>query len=127
MPAFDRAWIDAVCAACDPVFAAADVGFVRQFSLSEPGHVSAILWEAEPLRFAARYPDSRVEESYGDQWPAPCIDYWLYFERDPARVDLSFEGPEPPVTWIPVTGDGGHDGRTIADVVARTLLLDLPT
>ncbi len=34
-----------------------------------------MLWEADPLRFAERYPDSGVVESYGPQWPAPCIDY----------------------------------------------------
>src|SRR3712207_8830332 len=37
----------------------------------------ALLWEAEPARFAARYPDIRIEDSYGDQWPdVSCIDYW---------------------------------------------------
>jgi hypothetical protein len=50
MPAFDDTWIDAVCISCDQVFESADIGFVRQFSLSGPDHVSAILWEAEPLR-----------------------------------------------------------------------------
>lgn len=68
--AFDQRWADAVCSVCDPVFASADVGFVRQIQ-SDPadGLVQALLWEADPLRFAERYPDSRIVDSYGDEWP----------------------------------------------------------
>jgi hypothetical protein len=72
----DQAWIEAVCARCDPVFAAADVGFIRQIQKSSEG--AALLWEADPQLFAARYPDRGIIESYGrDQWATvPCIDYW---------------------------------------------------
>ena len=57
-------------ALCDPVFEAADVGFVRQVQYAGPGYrrVDAMLWEADPEQFAARYPDSGVAESYGRQW-----------------------------------------------------------
>jgi len=127
MPAFDDVWIDAVCAACDPVFESSDVGFVRQFSLSRPDHVSAILWEAEPLRFAAKYPDSRVQEAYGNQWPPHCIDQWLYFEPELAQVRLSLEGWDLPEIHVPVTGHGGGDGVAIAHVLARILAVPAPT
>lgn len=75
----DLAWRDAVRASCEPVFQAADVGFQWNdmvFDRDQP----AMLWEADPARFALRYPDSGIELSYGDQWPPPCIDYWIYVE-----------------------------------------------
>ena len=126
MPAYDDAWIDAVCAACDPVFESADVGFVRQLSLSDPGQVAAILWEAEPLLFASRYPDSGVRESYGDQWPPPCIDQWLYFEPELAQVRLSLEGWDLPEIHVPVTGHGSGDGVAVARLFARILAVPAP-
>ena len=64
--AVDPTWHDAVREACEPVFASADVGFVwnqATFDAAQP----TLLWEADPERFAARYPDSGIERSYGDQ------------------------------------------------------------
>jgi hypothetical protein len=78
------------------VFAAAEVGFVRQI---QPGaetssRVGAILGEADPASFAAKYPDSGIVESYGqDQWAGlGCIDYWLYVDAREGVCRLNVEG-----------------------------------
>ena len=80
MADFDAAWADEVVRLCDPVFEAADVGFVRQVMHAgdDRTRVDALLWEAEPQRFAERYPESGIIETYGqEQWPGvPCIDFW---------------------------------------------------
>ncbi len=67
-----------MCVICDPVFEAAGVGFLRQPLSGAPGEsVSALLWEADPGRFAEGYPDIEIIDSYGlEQWPGVhCIDY----------------------------------------------------
>jgi len=119
--AIDLAWWDAVRAACDPVFAAADAGFdwagPRTFDADHP----SMLWEADAERFAARYPDSGIEQSYGDQWPAPCIDYWVYVDPGARSADLSVEGWRLGRETIPLTGDGTHDGRVLATRFAEIL------
>ena len=48
-----------VRAACDPVFESADFGFLARVMMREDT-VDAVLWEADPVRFAGRYPDSEV-------------------------------------------------------------------
>lgn len=115
----DLAWLDAVRTACDPVFAAADAGFEwnEHFDADRP----TLLWEADPTRFAARYSDSRLERSYGDQWPPPCIDYWVYV--DPVRMTarLSVEGWNLPDTTLDLTGDGAVDGQLVAAAFAAVL------
>ncbi|WP_309650540.1 hypothetical protein [Nocardioides sp.] len=122
---FDGRWATEVCRACDPVFAAADVGFVRSGDVTDPGDqkVGAILWEADPTRFAARYPDSGIVRSYGeDQWPGVgCIDFWLYVEAEAATLRLSVEGWSLPHLAIEATGHGGMDGMQVASVFARIL------
>ena len=94
MTALDAEWVRLVCAHCDPVLEAADVGFERQISHEADGAVSAILWEADPQRFAAAYPDSGIVESYGEgAWPhVSCIDFWLYVDHERQRAVLSVEG-----------------------------------
>ena len=123
---YDDAWAREVTAWCDPVMEAADVGFVRQVMHDEPGVVTAILWEADPARFAAAYPDSGIVESYGtDQWAGVhCIDYWLYVDPRPR---LSVEGWNLPDLYVDLTGYGGLDGSAVACVLARVLGVPAPT
>jgi hypothetical protein len=124
---FDRQWAVDVCAVCDPVFSAADVGFVRQ---PLPDYVSdvapALLWEADPLRFAERYPDSGVVRSYGDQWPPPCIDYWVYVDAETGKARLSVEGWSLGQLPMDLTGDGARDGVALAEEFARILRVATP-
>jgi len=128
MITFDQSWIDQVCAECDPVFAAADVGFVRQLVGDADGGTTALLWEADPPRFADRYPDSGIIETYGpDQWPGVhCIDYWVHLESDRDRVRLEFEGWNLPALSLDVSGRAARDGAEIADTVARILGVPSP-
>ena len=87
-----RVWANQVVALCDPVFTAADVEFEYTISTEPDGTVTSLLWEANPRKFAARYPDSGVVEAYGDQWAdTHCIDFWATFE-DPAYARVNVEG-----------------------------------
>lgn len=110
----DLAWRDAVRAACEPVFLAADA----EFEWNDDGHFDeespALLWEAEPQRFAERFPDSGIEESYGDQWPPYCIDYWIYVDPKRMTATLSPEGWNVFEETMSITGDGARDGKTLA-------------
>lgn len=121
---FDLAWRDAVRAACDPVFEAADAGFVG--SRGGTGDPPTLLWEADPLRFAARYPDSGIEQSYGEQWPAPCIDYWVYVDPGRMTARLSVEGWHGRDLTLELTGDGSVDGPRLATTFAEMLQVTLP-
>lgn len=80
-----------------------------------------MLWEADAELFAERYPDSGIVESYGDQWPAPCIDYWVYIESEKRQVRLSIEGWNFAYIDVPITGDATIDGRAIAAEFANIL------
>jgi hypothetical protein len=124
---FDRRWAEVVCGLCDPVFAAADVGFERQIS-EEPGlGVTAMLWEADPHLFEEKYPDSGIAESYGDQWPAPCIDFWVYVDGRRRQARTSTEGcADQDVDALPLTGDGVKDGVAIGSVMACILRVSPP-
>lgn len=112
--AVDLTWRDAVRAACEPVFAAADVGFEWNESVAFDREHPALLWEADPARFAARYPDSGIEEAYGEQWPPPCIDYWVYVDPLVMTARLSAEGWSGLNDAVSLTGDGSRDGRVLA-------------
>lgn len=126
--ALDQTWADATCAVCDPVFEAAGVGFLRQIMHDDGGvAVAALLWEADPLRFAKRYPDSGVIYSYGDQWPPPCIDYWVYLDADAQEARLSVEGWNLREQLLPLTGDGTRDGLVIGAWLAQTLRVPSPS
>ena len=130
MADFDAAWGDEVARLCDPVFDAADVGFVRQVMYSDDGRtrVEALLWEADPTRFAERYPDSGIVETYGtDQWPGVhCIDFWAYVEHEARRCRLSAEGWNLPELYLPLQGFAAADGAAIADTFARILGVPSP-
>jgi hypothetical protein len=126
--ALDQGWAEAVGMVCDPVFESADVGFVRQVQ-SNPGspHVTALLWEADPRRFAQRYPDSHIVDSYGDDWPPWCIDYWVYVDGDAHRARLSVEGWGLDDEIIDLSGNGELDGVQIGNSVARILRVSAPS
>jgi hypothetical protein len=116
----DLAWRDAVRDACEPVFASADVGFVwnkSNFVADRP----TLLWEADPKRFSARYPDSGIEHSYGDQWPPPCIDYWVYIDPAAMVARLSVEGWNGRDQTVDLSGYGFSDGQLLATSFAAIL------
>lgn len=123
----DELWGKAVFAACDPVFQRADVGFDGRFSM-DGDTVSAFLWEAEPRRFAERYPDSSIIESYGEeQWPGvPCIDYWIYVEPEKGRCRVSAEGWNLSDFHVDASGHGEMDGMHLASLLARILAIPWP-
>lgn len=122
---FDEAWAQRAKRACDPVFDAAGVGFVDQVGVTD-NRVTFLLWEADPLLFAARFPDSGIEESYGDQWPAPCIDYWVYLEENlpTQQCRISCEGWSLPDEYVELAGDGRLDGATLASIFPRILIVN---
>jgi hypothetical protein len=124
--AFGGPWREAVRTACDPVFAAAGVGFEWNASGEGDPEAPALLWEADPLLFAARYPDSGIEHAYGDQWPAPCLDYWVYVDPVARTAHLSIEGLPDPADDLPLTGDGVRDGALLASVFAEILGVPSP-
>jgi hypothetical protein len=127
---FDNQWVEEVCAHCDPVFDVAQVGFVRQVLPTDNATtaVDALLWEADPVKFAARYPDSGIVESYGEkQWlEVHCIDYWVYVDHERSRCRMSVEGWNLPNLMIDLHGNSGLDGPAIADTFARILGVPSP-
>ena len=80
-----------------------------------------MLWEADPVRFAARYPDSGIEESYGDQWPPPCIDYWIYLDPDARVAKVCTEGWSWPDQEFALSGVGVEDADRLGDYLAQVL------
>lgn len=129
MGQFDEPWAEAFCDVCDPVFAAADVGFERQIlSEGDSDDITALLWEADARLFAARYPDSGIVEAYGrDKWAGVhCIDYWVYVDAAARTAELRVEGWNSPSHLVPLKGDGARDGRVIGDLVARILRVPPP-
>lgn len=122
----DKRWGDAVFRLCDQVFKQADVGFEGRFRAGDT--VTAFLWEADPRQFAARYPDSDIIESYGEeQWPGVhCIDYWVYVEPEQNRCRVSVEGWNLGEFFVETTGHSAHDGHNLASVLARILQVPWP-
>lgn len=122
---FDNQWVEEVCTYCDPIFDAAEVGFVRQVQHADESRqvVDALLWEADPVAFAARYSDSGIVESYGEeQWSnVHCIDYWVYVDHEHRRCRISVEGWDLPDLMIELHGSSGLDGSAIANTFARIL------
>src|SRR6478735_1757545 len=91
------------------------------------GDARALLWEAEPLLLVDRYPDSQIVEAYGqDQWPPPCIDYWIYLDAESREARFSVEGLEPDNVLVQLTGDGPEDGRALGQVLAQILKVPAP-
>jgi len=128
MSAFDQEWVQSVCRCCDPIFEAANVGFTRQITYGEDGLVKGLLWEADPTRFAATYPDSGIIRSYGDeQWPeVTCIDFWVYAEHEQQQCRLSVEGWNLPDLLLPFTGSSTIHANGISDTFARILGVQSP-
>jgi len=126
--AFDQNWTKDVCRLCDPVFDAADVGFVRQTSHDpDSGSITSLLWEADPIRFAVHYPDSEVIESYGpEEWPPPCIDYWVYVDASARHAQISVEGWSSRDQVLDLSGVGVRDGLNIGSAIARILRVPPP-
>ncbi|MFC7487892.1 hypothetical protein ACOCJ7_14860 [Knoellia sp. CPCC 206453] len=123
----DHAWAESVCAVCDPLCEAANVGFVRQVMTNPSGGIAALLWEAEPLLFADRYPDSGIVDSYGqDQWPPSCVDYWIYLDAENREARFSVEGLEPDNVLVHLTGDDLEDGQALRRVLAGILRVAAP-
>ena len=79
------------------------------------------MWEADPGRFAARFPDSGISEEYGEQWPPPCIDYWVYVDPVEMTARLSTEGWSRLDEAVSLTGDGSQDGFVLAATFAAIL------
>jgi hypothetical protein len=84
---------------------------------------TALLWEADPALFAARYPDSGVIETYGEErWQdVTCIDFWVYLDLDKRQCRLSVEGGNLPELLLDLHGDSGLDGHAIANTFSRLL------
>lgn len=122
---FEPEWSAIVCRRLDPLFSSTDAGFSRS-APAEPttGVVDDMLWEADPIRFAERYPDSGIIESYGDQWPAPCIDYWVYVDVESRVATLSTEGWAFDNQQIPLSGTGAEDAERLHERLARILQQD---
>jgi len=136
----NQTWVEAVCAFCDPVFASADVEFVRQMQFRRSGSTVfegarelsglaqevALLWEAEPQKFATQYPDCGLVESYGESWPPPCIDFWAYIDGSTGRARLRVEGWGVDEIQVSLVGEGAHDGLGIARQFALILRVPVP-
>lgn len=123
---FEVKWLAIVCGRLDCLFEATGAGFSR----SMPGEpvdeqVGDMLWEADPMRFAERYPESWIVESYGDQWPAPCIDYWIYIDVDSRRATFSIEGFDVDPESVALTGDGSQDAERLRKVLASAHNVDV--
>jgi hypothetical protein len=82
-----RRWVDPVVA---------QAGFAWNESgqnVDRAGRLNAVLYEAAPLDFVTRYPESDLQESYDPgEWPPPCVDLWLEFDWNEKRTTLNLEG-----------------------------------
>jgi hypothetical protein len=122
---FEPGWSVEVCQRLDELFAAAQAGFSRSLPASPTiGWVGDMLWEAEPLRFHERYPDSGIAESYGPQWPAPCIDYWVYVDVASRRATISTEGWNAGRKTLPLSGKGTEDAEALRGILAGILRIE---
>ncbi|MCE1177718.1 MAG: hypothetical protein LWW86_01600 [Micrococcales bacterium] len=122
---FDDNWMATVCERLDAVFAAADAGFSRSAPQDPaPARLEPMLWETDAGSFLARYPDSGIRASYGEQWPPPCIDYWVEVTEASTHAVLSVEGWSAQIDPIPLTGAGEEDAVHIADALATVLGVD---
>lgn len=123
MNAFDVEWAGKVREQCDPIFDAARVGFQCQIiGLDESNSVRGLLWEADPALFAARFPDSGIAETYGDDWEnTSCIDYEVTVDESAQQLVLAVEGWNLPEMRLAASGKGQRDGARLADLLARIL------
>jgi hypothetical protein len=56
-----------------------------------------------------------------EQWPPPCIDYWIYVDGEAQQARISVKGWSPRDEVLDLSGDGVRDGLSIGDSVARIL------
>jgi hypothetical protein len=103
-----QALLDGLRRWVDPVVAQAGFRWNEHAQeVDRAGRLNAVLYEAVPLDFVTRYPESDPQESYHpDEWPPPCVDLWLEFDWNESRTDFNLEGFE-------VTQDlaaSGHQG-----------------
>lgn len=114
-----------MCALLDALFGRAAAGFSRS-TPAQPrdGVVEDMLWEADPLSFAERYPDSGIHAAYGEQWPPPCIDYWVYVDAELRQALISTEGWSAKPQPVHLTGNGPSDARRIGVILA--VILSVP-
>jgi hypothetical protein len=106
-----------------------NVGFVRHTRPAKSHEpVAAILWEADPSRFAKTHPGSGIVEPYGEQqWDdVGCIDSWVYVEADDNLCRLSVEGWNMHEVLVRARGHNDVDGMAIASVFARILGIPSP-
>ena len=119
---FEEDWSAAVCAVLDTLFLGSSAGFSRTAPAQpRPNVVEDLLWEADPVRFAERYPDSGVVASYGGLWPPPCIDYWVCVEAPTHRARLSTEGWGLEHPTVELTGRGAVDAARLASILREIL------
>ena len=121
-PRFEDDWSSIVCGSLDRIFLRASAGFQRTAPETfTKGVVGDMLWEAEPVRYAERYPDSGVVESYGGQWPPVCIDYWVYVDTSAGRALVSIEGWDTEPQSVDLTGHGLVDAGRIGGILEGIL------
>lgn len=119
----------------DPVTARAGFTWNESGHSSRPdGRLSAVLYEADPIDFMRRYPESDLQDSYPeDEWPPPCVDLWLKFDWGHRRTEVYLEGFEVvehlrssghaglAMRATRLTDDGDEDARMIATALATVL------
>jgi hypothetical protein len=75
---------------------------------------------------AACEPDSGIERSYGEQWPPPCLDYWVYVDPETRQARLSVEGWGTPDQTLGLRGVASVDGRLLSTAFAAVLRMPHP-
>ena len=98
--------------------------------------IVGVVYEADPADFARRYPQTGLDEDWGDEVPNTCVDLWVKFHFDTRRTELQVEGFEV-LEHLHTTGheelaervtrmsdDADDDARAIATALA--LVLDVP-
>ncbi|MEZ5193210.1 MAG: hypothetical protein R2734_12275 [Nocardioides sp.] len=107
------------------MLAAAEVGFVAARLHRAPVTVvSNLLREADPHRYAARYPPTGVVESYGEQWPAPAWTSGPTSSQPPGWATWRTTGE--PLGRPGAAGDGRADVQSVARWLAELLGVPLP-
>ncbi len=123
----------------DPVLAQAGFSWNDSGEISESdGRLVAVLYEADPDDFVRRYPQTRLQSRYGDQWPPPCVDLWLKFDWDARRIELDLEGFDVrhdlhgsgiqvlAEGGTQLSGDANEDARAVAAALASVLSVTGP-
>jgi hypothetical protein len=102
---------------CDPVFERARATFHRQVLDG-----SSLLYSADPIEFLLKYPDSEVDESYGNLWPPLDVDYWVQVSPGGESIRVVAEGWQQPERFISLLDPSIDVAQETADHFARLLL-----